>query len=594
MRKTYMRFVMAALSSLLVGGLAACGSSSTSSGGTTSSNSGSVQTPSSQSLTGGKKGGVLTAYTHEDFQHIDPGQAYFSLDYEALSATDRQLYSYLPNDPNKPVPDLASGPPTISPDGLLVTVHIKHGVHFSPPINREVTSSDVAYAIERGANPNVANGYFPAYFMNIKGADKATGGPIPGITTPDKYTIVFQLAKPTSSILVGALALPLSAPVPPEMARKLDAQKPTGYGNIQVASGPYMFKADAHGKVLGIGYNPGRSAILVRNPNWNPATDFRPAYLNQININIGGDTTVIGRQVLTGSAALENDTLAQSIVKLAFQKYPKQLDVSPGASVGYLSLNNHHGPFTNVNLRRAVWAATPRVSLIKLGGGPLVGDPATHFIYPTTVGFDQAGGLAGPPVDYNRKLDGDMALAARYIKAAGFPSGKYTGGQTVTVISATGAPAPQQGQLVSQTLQNLGFKTVFKAVDQSAVYSKYCGLPKAEIDVCTSVGWLRDFSDPQTALDPNFNGKNIVPSNNSNYGQVNDPQINAAMDKAELAQGDTARAQAWANIDKMLVDKAVAVPWQFQKEPLVESADVVGVTDVWNQGGWDYSFTSLK
>ena len=59
---------------------------------------------------------------------------------------------------------MAAGPPEISADNKTITVHIKEGVHFSPPVNREVTSADVAYAIERGANPNVANPYFQSYF----------------------------------------------------------------------------------------------------------------------------------------------------------------------------------------------------------------------------------------------------------------------------------------------------------------------------------------------------------------------------------------------------------------------------------------------
>ena len=89
--------------------------------------------------------------------------------------------------------------------------------------------------------------------------------------------------------MLAALVLPLSAPVPEEYAKRFDAMKPTEYGNYQVATGPYMLENDSAGKVLGIGYVPGKSATLVRNPNWNPATDFRPAYLNQIDIKLGGD-----------------------------------------------------------------------------------------------------------------------------------------------------------------------------------------------------------------------------------------------------------------------------------------------------------------
>ena len=63
-----------------------------------------------QTLTDGKRGGVLTVYDHEDFQHLDPGQAYFSLDYEVIYATQRPLYQFKPNSTTDVMPDLASGP----------------------------------------------------------------------------------------------------------------------------------------------------------------------------------------------------------------------------------------------------------------------------------------------------------------------------------------------------------------------------------------------------------------------------------------------------------------------------------------------------
>ncbi|HTR88716.1 MAG TPA: ABC transporter substrate-binding protein, partial [Solirubrobacteraceae bacterium] len=266
-----------------------------------------VQTPAAESLGGGARGGALTVLNSQDFEHLDPGQAYYSIDYEAVYATQRPLYSYKPNTFAQATPDLASEQPEISPDRKTVTVHIRSGVHFSPPVNREVTSADVAYAIERGANPNVANPYFASYFSAVEGAEKADGGPIPGISTPDPHTIVFHLTEPTGQILASALVLPLSAPVPEEFAKPLDAHKPTEYGNYLVATGPYMFRSNAQGKVLGIGYEPGKSATLVRNPNWSAATDYRPAYLDRIEIQIGGDPDVIGHQVLEGSHMVQND-----------------------------------------------------------------------------------------------------------------------------------------------------------------------------------------------------------------------------------------------------------------------------------------------
>ena len=84
-----------------------------------------------------------------------------------------------------------------------------------------------------------------------------------------------------------------------------------------------------------------------------------------------------------------------------------------------------------------------------------------------------------------------------------------------------------------------------------------------------------------------FYGPAIVPTNNSNWGQVNDPQINSAMEKAALVTDPTARAQAWANVDKMLVDKAVAIPEEFDNQPTSRARTSPASTMLWNDGTWD-------
>ena len=585
----------AALAGALGLGFAACGSGSSSvsgGGGITVANG--VQTPRTEAQSGGVRGGTLTVLNETDFQQLDPGQAYYNIDYEVIYATQRPLFSYKPNTFSSPSPDMASGPAQISGDGKTITIHIRKGVHFSPPVNREVTSADVAYAIERGANPNVPNPYFQSYFISLEGASKATGGPFPGITTPDKDTIVFHLSEPKAAIVLAALVLPLSAPVPEEYASKYDAHKPTEYGKYLVATGPYMFKSNSAGKVLGVGYEPGKSATLVRNPNWNPATDFRPAYLNQIDISIGGDPTVIGRQVLEGSDMVQNEAPAQSIVQLAYEQFRKQLEISPGAGDHYIAVDNKQGPFANIDVRKALWAALDRIAMNKARGGALVTNVMTHFIYPEIPGFEQAGGLAGPRVDYNDYPEGNMAIAAKYMKLAGYPSGSYAGGKTLQVVGSTGSPTAQDAEIVNQTLKNLGFKTRFNLVDSSTMYSKYCGVPAEAIDVCPSVAWGADFGDGQAVLDVPFNGKNIVSTGNSNWGLVNNPEINQAMDAAELVVGVQARAAAWAQVDRKLVAQAVAIPFDWDKQPNIESKNVAGVGDLWNGGAWDYSYTSLK
>jgi len=602
-----MKSIRAIAAVAIVGALAllvaACGSSSNSTSSSSSNGGGNgsalsssgFQSPLNQPLTGGKRGGALTVLQEIDFEHIDPGIAYFSVDYEVVFATQRPLYSNRPNTVTEASPDMAASAPEISADAKTVTVHLKTGIKFSPPVNREVTAEDVKYAIERGANPNVANPYIGAYFKAVEGEPTATGGPIKGITAPDKHTLVFHLTEPKGQLVSEALLLPLTAAVPKEYAEKYDKNKPSNYGQYQVATGPYMFKNDSSGKVLGVGYQPGKFATLVRNPNWNPSTDFRPAYLNEIQVKMGGSNTVLARQVLEGNDVVYNEpSTPQSILKLAFERYKSQLEISPGAGSHYIGVNNAHGPFKNINLRKALWAALNRSALDRARGGSLFTNVMTHFIYPTIPGFEQAGGLAGPKVDYNEHLEGDKAVAEKYIKLAGYPSGKYTGGEQITVVGSKGNPLEQDAEIVNNTLKELGFNTKFTLVETSTMYAKYCNVPKEEIDICPSVGWIADFADPQTVLNITFNGKLIVPTGNVNWGQTNVPKLNEEMSKAELITGKEARANAWAKIDREVVEDAAAVPFDWDKQGMVEGKGVKGVGDLWDVGEWDYSWTSLK
>ncbi len=586
-------------------GVAGCGAGGGEGGGSGAGGETAVsllESPIYQNLVGGRYGGTLTVLDRAGFSQLDPGQAYDSRDVQIISATQRTLYAYLPNNPNTPVPDLAAGSPQISPDRLTVTVHIKHGIRFGPPVNREVTAADVAYAIERARNPHVATPYFREYFGELVGVRHAHGGPFGGITTPSRYTIVFHLTRPTAPILAAALVMPVTAPVPPEFAGPLDAQRPTLYGShYLVATGPYMLASDAQGRVLGVGYLPGRFAELVRNPNWNPYSDFRPAYLDRILIHIGGDPNVIGRAVIDGSHRVQNDPPATSIVAAANADVttadPKRqkgvLTVTTGTGLRFVALNNSRGPFANVDLRRALWAALDRTALAAAsGGGALTGPVATHFIYPGTNGFYAAGGYDGPQVDFNRSLSGDDDVAQKYLKLAGYPSGRYNG-PAVTVVGPTGQPGASYTEIVNRTLIRLGFPTHLRLVGPGVGLARYCGVPAQEVDVCPDVGWTRDFADPQTVLNPLFNGASITRTGNPNVGQVDDPAINRQMDAAAAVAGVIARAQAWATIDEELVNEAVAVPFQFADQPTIESADVAGVSQQWNGGWWDYAFTSL-
>jgi peptide/nickel transport system substrate-binding protein len=558
----------------------------------------SNETPANTSKppAGAKAGGDLVVQYAGDTDNIDPGITYYQYGMNIAYATQRPLYSYKPDDAKNFQPDLAESAPQISADGKTVTVKLRAGVKFSPPVNREVTSKDVKYGIERGFLKTVNGPYVGAYMGDMIGLDAYKSGKakdISGLQTPDDHTLVIKLSRPRGAIVAGCLSMPASAPVPEEYAAKFDKQQPSTYGQHQVATGPYMVQNDSSGKITG--FKPGSEIKLVRNPNWDAKTDYKPAYVNSITIKEGADPDVAARQIVSGQSMVSGDfqLTASTLQRTSRQNKDLLVITPPTGRYRYIALNTTKKPFDNVDVRRAIVAAFDRNALRQAFGGPLVGDIPTHFIPPGQPGFDEAGGVKGPGFDFLANPNGDMALAAQYMKKAGYPSGKYTGGETFEAVSDNATQQLNVTQVAQQQFAKLGFKVKIKAVTRDAMYTKYCQVTKAEPPICPSVGWLKDFADPETLLGPVFKGSNILPVGNSNFAQLNDPKVNALMDKAEVVNDPAKRNQAWADVDKAVTDAAPGVPWLWDKQPILHSPNVQGVVNQ-NLATWDFAFTSLK
>jgi peptide/nickel transport system substrate-binding protein len=585
MRSNGWRLSALAVTALTALAVTACGGSSDS--GSSTANTGAPVK--------GQKGGTLKVVFGGDFEHTDPGESYYQPDYEMVFATNRPLYSFEPSNISKASPDLAAGQPVLSDGGRTITVKLKPNIKYSPPVNRAATSEDVKYAIERAFSAGVPNGYVASYFDVIKGAPSPGQKTVPdivGIETPDPQTIVFKLSQ-ASGAFIGALSLPATAPVPEDYAKKYDAKTPSTYGNYQVATGPYMIQADKSGKIT---YQVGKSMTLVRNPNWNPSTDFRPAYVNQIDFSLGNeDTTVASRQILSGKSSVNGDFVPEPpTIKRALQHEKGQIVFAPLGN-RYVTLNTTIKPLDNINVRKAIIAATDRNALRLTRGGPVIGDIATHYLSPTVPGFAQAGGMKGPPLDFLANPDGNPALAASYMKKAGYPSGKYTGPETLLMVGddSSAGPGGKTAEVFQSQMQQLGFKLNFRQVPHETMYSRYCNVPKAKVAICPNVGWLPDFADGQAMLDPTFNGAAIVPENNNNQPLLNNAQVNAKLDAANKLASPAQRAAAYGAIDKQITALAPAVPWLWDKQANIQSSDVQGVIAAWD-AQWDLSFTSIK
>jgi peptide/nickel transport system substrate-binding protein len=546
----------------------------------------------------GKKGGKLTVLSGGDVDYIDPGQTYYTYTIGIINAMHRGLFSYPPGLESKPVPDLADGEAEISEDGKTVTVKLKQGIMFSKPVSREVEAKDVKYAIERAFTANVPNGYARVYLGDLEGAPKEPGDykEIPGIETPDKYTIVFNLTKGTGAALVGALGMPISVPVPKEYAQRFDAKSPSTYGTEgAVYTGPYMIESSGAGKPTG--YVPGKTIKLVRNPDYAPVDDYRPAYLDEIEFQAGNeDTAVAARRVLTGEGLATGDIEPPSRqLKRLLESNPQELSAVPGGGWRMISMDTSKPPFDNIDVRKAVIAGFNRVAARQQRGGEALGPIAQHFIPPGMAGFEESGGIEGwtAEQDWMAKPEGDRNLSAEYFKKAGFASGKYEGSEEVLIVGDNADPDKSIAQITEQQLQEMGFNTKLRLVTRDTMFTKFCNVPKSDATVCPSVGWSKDFSDPQTMLDPTFCGCNIVETQNSNWPELDVPEIDAAIADAKLLTDPAERAKGWADVNKLIVDQAGSIPYMWDYQSVAISPNVRGVQNTYSTT-WDWTFSSIK
>jgi peptide/nickel transport system substrate-binding protein len=575
---------------LLALAFAGCGG-----GSSKSSSTGGGGAPASD--TTGKQGGNITVLDAEGVDSLDPGYWYYQADYMELGqTTQRQLYGWKPP-AETPAPDLAADMPKTSADGKTVTITLKPGIKYSPPLQtRSVTSADVKYSIERAFLPKVGNGYVGAYYSDIVGVKAFQDGKakdISGITTPDDATLVLKLAKPVGIISNGqALALPAAGAVPKDYAAKYDSGKQSTYGEHAVFTGPYMIKNDGKGKVTG--YQPAKRLELVRNPSWVAKTDFRPAYFDSITFLGGNDLDVASRRILSGQSLMSGDFAAPpvNVLKTALQSRKSQLSIEPSQGNRFIALNTTVKPFDNVNVRRAVAAVIDRNALRQTRGGPTLGPIATHFLPPGLPGFDEAGGLKGQGQDFSSNPNGDLNVAMSYMKKGGFPTGKYTG-PALLMVGDNQPPASKTGEAFQSQLAKLGFKLNYRQVPHATAGSKFCTVPKAKVAICPNLGWGKDFFDSQSMIDPLFNSKNIVPVGNVNYAQVKDPAIDAELSKLTSETDPAKRAAGYAALDKKVTDGAYLITWLWDNQINFASANVKGVRNKFNSS-WDMTYSSLK
>ena len=526
-----------------------------------------------------KKGGTLKFANEGDWDTLDPGETYYaySWNFARLYGRSLMMFKSAPGkEGNQLVPDLAEAPGQASDNAKTWTYKLRKGVKFDD--GTEVTSADVKYAVLRSTDKQTfPNG--PAYWDGMLNLPSGYKGPYKtpnmntdsAIETPDKYTIVFHMKQPFAAFDYLAQQ-PNTMPVPKD--------KDTGakYRNSVVSTGPYKF-ADLQ---------PGKSFNLVRNDQWDPATDpNRKALPDRIEVSLNVNADDIDNRIISGDldvavTALGVQPAAQSRV-LTDPTLKENADNPLGVRLWYTSINPTVPPFNNIECRKAVEYAMDHTSYQTAYGGQFAGgDLATTILPPSIPGYSKFD-LFPDGTDHK----GDLDAAKKSLEACGQPNGF----ETNIAYRAERPKEKATAEAFQQALGRVGIKLTLKPYPQGDYFAQYAGLPpyvvKNKLGLALN-GWAADWPDGFGFLSQIVDSRVIRATGGSSNTSVRIPEVDKMLDSALTELNTDKRNQMWGEIDKRVMQDAVIYPGIYSKSLLVRSKNGTNifVTDAY--GEYDY------
>ena len=433
------------------------------------------------------------------------------------------------------VPDLALALPPPTNGGTTYTFRLRRGIRYSD--GRLVRASDFRRAIERLFRVDSQGA---DYFSGVVGSaacrrEREHCNLARGIRTDDAAGAVeFRLAAPDPDFLYKLTPYSYSVPIPPRMpARDVGSSPVPG-------TGPYRLLPWHHGEIT-FQRNPFfREWSHAAQPGGNPETivwRFYPSFEAE------------ARAVSEGRADWIFGLLSPRELRRLRLDVPGQLHDNATFIVDFIPMNTHAPPFDDVRVRQALNLAIDRRKIVAMYGGPTAATPTCQ---PLPAGF--LGYRRYCPYTARPRLDGawsapDLARARRLVRRSG------TSGQLIDVWGAKdelGVPR-ELPAYVASVLDSLGYRTRVHQVALSSIsYAE-----RRRFQLSADGDWGPDYPSPSAFLPPFFGCHGGYTN-----GYVCDQELDRKMRRAASAQLRDPRAAArlWAEVDRMIVDRAYWVP----------------------------------
>ncbi len=540
----------------------------------------------------GQRGGTLTFLSLADqIQHLDPQRNYTGEDLAFAGAyLHRTLTSYkLSTDGEEAtelIADLATDTGRSSNEAKTWEFTLKDGVKFED--GSPITCADVKYGVSRTfATDVITDG--PQYAVSLldipKDKDGASvyKGPYEtgkndtaafdkAVTcSEDNKTITFNLAKPAGDFNYTVTLLSFS-PVPKA------ADTGEKYDDKPVSSGPYKIQE----------YTKGSQLVLVRNENWDDATDtYRPAFPDRIDYKFGIEASVIDQRMIRDAGAdqqaLSPDPVDPASLATVFNddrfKDRRVNELDP--YVRYYAINTSKVP--ELKHRQALAAALDRAQLRTIAGGSYAGDLADGVIKPNLPKDYAPSGMWEDLLGQKIPDNGDPEYAKQLIAESGKPM--------KSPIQFDYPQTPVNDKAAAAVVASLG-KAGIKVKPNPIEAGQYYGIvfDPAKAGDLLSAGWGPDWSNASTVIPELF-----TPSGGFNLSQVDDPAFNERSEAAKAMTDRDQQAEEWKALNKEAMKNVWVIPTRFGREQRLAGSKVKSASGkggnvyIWAPyGSWPY------
>ena len=481
----------------------------------------------------GRQGGEVNVTMTSFPDYVDPQLSYTVEGWEVLWNTYTPLLTYRHQKGDagtEVVPGLAKDMPEVSADGKTYSLMLRPGMKYSD--GTDIKASDFTHAIKRLFKANSGGSVFYEGIVGATDFAEGKADTISGIKTDDGTGAITITLENPNGTFNNVLGLMFAAPVPP--TTPLDKETTN---NPPPSSGPFVITT----------VDAPYTLTMERNPQFKTIRDAGATEVPDVSVD-----KIIVTQNKNNSAqvtGIEQNTIDYMVdppdadrLPEVKSKFADRFRFEDSINTYYFWMNNQTAPFNDVKVRQAINYAIDPEALNRVFGGRL---HATQQILPPGMpGYDEYTLYPGPDMD-----------KAKQLLAEANPADK-----NITVWTDDEPDRKRIGQYYQDLLKELGFNAELKVISGDTYFQTIGNLSTPDLDTGFA-DWFQDFPHPDDFFRPLLNGTNILPTNNSNFSQVNIPANDAKQDELVQQQlTDDVRKQ-YAELDKSYMEQAVWAPY---------------------------------